>query len=69
MVDRDIGDMIRRLDRYTERLTRDMCDFGTGEGFGRNLGRLLTCFWLSYVRRRGYREGYYGFAVALITAI
>ena len=69
LIDRDIGDMIRRLDRYTERRARDMRDFGTDEGFGRNLRRILTRFWLSYVRRGGYREGYYGFAVALMTAI
>jgi len=68
-VDRDIGDMIRRLDRYTAAKAADMRESGSREGFGRNLRRIFTRFFKCYVSRKGYREGYYGFLVALFAAI
>lgn len=67
--DENIGDMIQRLDKYTRRRAQDMADNGTKEGFWRNFRRLFSRFWLSYVRRKGYKEGYYGFTIALLTAI
>jgi len=68
-VDRNIGDMIRRLDRYSALRARDLRDAGLPESFGRNLRRMPTRFWKCYVRRRGYREGYYGFLIALFAAL
>jgi glycosyltransferase involved in cell wall biosynthesis len=68
-VDRNISDMIQRLDRYTTARARDMRAQGSTETFGRNLRRLFTRFFKCYVRRKGYREGYYGFLIALFAAI
>jgi glycosyltransferase involved in cell wall biosynthesis len=68
-VDRDISDMIRRLDRYTTARAQDMRARGSTETFGRNFRRLFTRFFKCYVRRKGYREGYYGFLIALFAAI
>lgn len=68
-VDRDISDMIQRLDRYTTAKARDMRDAGSQESFGRNFRRLFTRFFKCYVRRKGYKEGYYGFLIALFAAI
>lgn len=68
-VDRDISDMIRRLDRYTTAKAQDMRDAGSTESFGRNFRRLFTRFFKCYVSRKGYKEGYYGFLVALFAAI
>jgi lipopolysaccharide heptosyltransferase III len=68
-VDRNIGDMIRRLERYSALRARDLRDAGLPESFGRNLRRMPTRFWKCYVRRRGYREGYYGFLIALFAAL
>ncbi|HEX7005700.1 MAG TPA: glycosyltransferase family 9 protein [Alphaproteobacteria bacterium] len=68
-VDGNIGDMIRRLDRYTALRARDLRDAGLPESFGRNLRRMPTRFWKCYVRRKGYREGYYGFLIALFAAL
>ncbi len=68
-VDRDIGDMIRRLDRYTAARARDLRETGARESFARNFRRVFTRFFKCYVRRRGYREGYYGFLIALFAGI
>jgi glycosyltransferase involved in cell wall biosynthesis len=69
LVDRNISDMIRRLDRYTTARARDMRAQGSTESFGRNFRRLFTRFFKCYVRRKGYREGYYGFLIAFFAAI
>lgn len=68
-VDTNISDMLRRLDRYTSARARDMRANGTTETFGRNLRRLFTRFFKCYVRRKGYKEGYWGFLVALMAAL
>jgi len=68
-VDRDIGDMIQRLDRYTAARARDLRDSGSRETFARNWRRLFTRFFKCYVRRKGYREGYYGLLIALFAGL
>ncbi|MFQ5959194.1 MAG: glycosyltransferase family 2 protein, partial [Alphaproteobacteria bacterium] len=56
-VDRDISDMIRRLDRYTTQRARDLRAGGDIGGFMGNLRRLFSRFFKCYVMRKGYREG------------
>ena len=68
-VDRDIADMIARLDRYTAARAKDLRARGMPEGFGRNVRRIFTRFWKCYVGRKGYREGHWGFLIALFAAI
>ncbi|MCW5771610.1 MAG: glycosyltransferase family 2 protein [Rhodospirillaceae bacterium] len=68
-VDANISDMLRRLDRYTTARARDMRANGTNETFGRNFRRIFTRFFKCYVRRKGYKEGYWGFLVALMAAV
>jgi len=68
-VDRNISDMIQRLDRYTAARAADLRASGSTESFGRNFRRLFTRFFKCYVRRKGYREGYYGFLIAFFAAI
>ncbi len=68
-VDDNISDMIRRLDRYTAAKAADMRASGSREGFWRNFRRLFTRFWKCYISRKGYKEGYYGFLIALFAAI
>ena len=68
-VDRNISDMLRRLDRYTSARAKDLRDSGNIGTYSRNLRRIVTRFWKCYVGRRGYREGPYGFLVALCAAL
>lgn len=68
-VDRNIADMIARLDRYTTVRARDLRDSGDIGDFGHNVRRMFSRFWKCYVARKGYREGQYGFLIALMAAL
>ncbi len=68
-VDRNLSEMLQRLDRYTTLRARDLRDSGDIGSYGHNLRRILSRFWKCYVGRRGYREGPYGLAIALCAAL
>jgi glycosyltransferase involved in cell wall biosynthesis len=68
-VDRDVSDMLRRLDRYSSARALDLRDSGEIGGYGRNLRRIPSRFWKCYVGRKGYREGPWGFLIALCAAL
>lgn len=68
-VDRDISDMIQRLDRYTTLRAQDLRASGEVGSFWRNLRRVFSRFYKCYVRRKGYREGYYGFLIGLFAGL
>lgn len=66
---RDVSDMLQRLDRYTSARAADLRAGGDIGRFGQNVRRIFSRFWKCYVARRGYREGQYGFAIALMAAL
>lgn len=68
-VDRNISDMLRRLDRYTTARAQDLRESGDIGTFSLNLRRIFSRFWKCYVARKGYREGPYGFLIALMAAL
>ena len=69
-VDRNISDMIRRLDNYSTAKARDLRDRGeTWGSFANNLRRMVTRFFKCYVRRKGYREGGYGLIIAVCASL
>ena len=69
-VDDDIADMIERLNRYTTENARDMRERGKHLGpFFPYVRRLFTRFFKCYVQRHGYREGIYGFIIALCAGL
>jgi len=68
-VDRNISDMIRRLDSYTSARARDIREHGGGGSFAGNVRRIFSRFWKCYVARKGYREGGYGFLIALCAGL
>lgn len=68
-VDADISDMIQRLDRYTSVRAMDLRASGEVGRFGPNVRRIFSRFWKCYVSRRGYREGAYGFLIALMAGL
>ena len=68
-VDRNISDMLIRLDRYTTLRAQDLRDSGDIGSFAHNIRRIASRFWKCYVGRRGYREGPYGFLIALCAAL
>jgi len=67
-VDTDIGDMMRRLERYTALRAADLAVRPRG-GVGANLFRAARRFYKCYVARKGYREGDWGVLIALMAAL
>jgi glycosyltransferase involved in cell wall biosynthesis len=68
-VDRNISDMLARLDRYTSARAKDLRESGNIGSYRRNVRRIFSRFWKCYVARRGYREGPYGFLIALCAGL
>ena len=68
-VDRDISDMFRRLNRYTDLAALDAIEAGAAPNLGGALRRIFSRGWKSYVARKGYREGAYGVALASFSAL
>jgi glycosyltransferase involved in cell wall biosynthesis len=68
-VDRDISDMLARLDRYTTLRAADLRAAGDIGSIGANIRRIFTRFWKCYIQRKGYREGHYGFLIALLAGL
>ena len=69
LVDRNLSDMIQRLNRYTDLAARDARDSGQQPRLSRAMRRSLSRGWKSYVARQGYREGAWGVALALFSAL
>ncbi len=68
-VDQDVGDMFRRLNRYTDLAALDAIDAGEHPELKTALRRIFSRFWKSYVARNGRREGAYGLALATFSAL
>lgn len=68
-VDRNISDMIRRLDSYSTARAKDLRESGKIGSFSNNLRRLFSRFFKCYVSRKGYKEGGYGFLIALFAGL
>ena len=68
-VDRNISDMIRRLDGYTTSRARDLRESGNPGSLAANVRRLFSRFFKCYVSRKGYREGGWGLLIALLAGL
>jgi glycosyltransferase involved in cell wall biosynthesis len=67
LVDRDISDMLRRLDKYSSAKAADLIAAGDIGTLGGNLRRFVSRGFKSYVSRKGYREGAWGVLLAFCT--
>ncbi|MDA1099091.1 MAG: glycosyltransferase family 2 protein [Proteobacteria bacterium] len=68
-VDNDISDMLLRLDRYTTARAADLRAAGNIGNLASNIRRMFTRFGKCYISRKGYREGAYGFLIALMAGL
>jgi len=67
LMDRDVSDMLKRLDRYSSAKAADLIAAGEIGTLRGNLRRFATRAFKSYVSRRGYREGAMGVLLAFCT--
>ncbi len=68
-VDRDISDMLRRLDRYSSARAADLLASGEIGSLAANLRRFVSRSVKCYVWRKGYREGGWGLLIALCAGL
>jgi glycosyltransferase involved in cell wall biosynthesis len=68
-VDRNISDMIRRLDSYSTARAKDLRDSGNIGTLPSNVRRLFSRFIKCYFLRKGYREGGHGLLIALFAGL
>lgn len=68
-IDKDISDMIRRFNSYTTARAKDLRDRNEIGDFKNMVRKIFSRFWKSYVARKGYKEGGYGFLIALFAAL
>lgn len=68
-VDKDISDMLQRLDRYSTALAADMRASGEISSYFHSIRRMFGRFYKCYIGRKGYKEGKYGFLIALMAGL
>jgi len=68
-VDRNISDMIRRLDNYSTARAKDLRESGNIGSTANNIRRFFSRFIKCYVFRKGYREGGYGLLIAVFAGL
>jgi glycosyltransferase involved in cell wall biosynthesis len=69
LVDRNLSDMIQRLNRYTDLAAADAREAGQKPRLARAMRRFFSRGWKSYIARQGHREGAWGVALALFSAL
>jgi glycosyltransferase involved in cell wall biosynthesis len=68
-VDRNISDMIKRLDSYTTARAKDLVESGSIGSTANNVRRFFSRFIKCYFSRKGYKEGGYGLIIALFAGL
>ncbi|MFZ4410638.1 MAG: glycosyltransferase family 2 protein [Paracraurococcus sp.] len=68
-VDRDISDMLRRLDKYSSAKAADLLAEGRIGSLPDNLRRCVSRIVKCYVGRKGYKEGGWGLLIALCAGL
>ncbi|MDB5413679.1 MAG: hypothetical protein JWR10_2014 [Rubritepida sp.] len=68
-VDRDISDMLRRLDRYSSAKAADLLESGDIGTLGNNIRRFVSRTFKCLVGRKGYKEGGWGLLIALCAGL
>jgi glycosyltransferase involved in cell wall biosynthesis len=68
-VDRNISDMIKRLDSYSTARAKDLAESGDIGSTANNVRRFFSRFIKCYISRKGYKEGGYGLLIALFAGL
>jgi len=68
-VDRDISDMLKRLDSYSTARAKDLVESGDIGSTANNVRRFFSRFVKCYLFRKGYREGGYGLVIAICAGL
>ena len=64
LVDRDLAETFARLNRYTTLAAQDAVAHDRDPSLFTAIRHILSRSWKVYIQRKGYREGFYGIALA-----
>ena len=68
-VDRDVSDMVKRLNSYSTARAKDLREQGNIGSTANNVRRVFSRFFKCYVLRKGYQEGGYGLIIAICAGL
>jgi glycosyltransferase involved in cell wall biosynthesis len=68
-LDRDISDMLKRLDRYSSAKAADLLATGDIGSLSDNVRRFISRTFKCFVARKGYKEGGWGLLIALCAGL
>ena len=69
LVDDDISDLLARFNRYTTWRSKDIISSNVvEEGFIKKIATLKLRFFKSFIVKKGYKEGWLGFLLAILAA-
>jgi len=68
-IDNDISGLIKKLDSYSSARAKDILENSDGGSFFKNITRIFSRFWKCFILRKGYKEGKYGFIIALFAGL
>lgn len=68
-VDESIPDLLNRFNRYTTAMANDPYHANKLGNFFHNIFRIPARFYKCFVYKKGYREGFYGFIIALLAGL
>lgn len=64
-VDRDLGETFARLNRYTTLAAKDAVANNTDPTLFTAMRHIVSRSWKCFLQRKGYKEGFYGLALAM----
>jgi hypothetical protein len=69
LVDDDIADLLARFNRYTTWRSKDIISSNAvEEGFIKKIATFKLRFFKSFIVKKGYKEGWLGFLLAILAA-
>ena len=66
---KNISDMFIKLNKYSDARSTDIINLKIEESLILNLRRVISRFWKCFVLRKGYKEGNFGFLIAVIASL
>ena len=66
---KDISDMIVKLDSYSTARSIDLLENNNNENLRKNVRRIFSRFWKSYILRKGFKEKKIGIMIALMAGL
>ena len=65
----DISDLLKKLDSYSNARALDLKHENSNESLSKNIRRIFSRFWKCFFLRKGFKEGKFGFLIAIVAGL